>query len=68
MDSVFTRRSLLHRTALASGALALGPAFWTRAVASAATVGPGPYGPLGPPDENGVRPPAQFSRVPPRMR
>src|SRR5687767_1150840 len=59
-----TRRSLLRTTALATGALALGPAFWKRAVASAATVTDGPYGPLGPPDANGLRLPAGFkSRV-----
>jgi uncharacterized protein len=55
-----TRRSFLARTALASGALALGPAFWAR-IASAATAGTGPYGPLGPPDANGVRLPAGFT-------
>ena len=38
LDSL-TRRSLLRTTALATGALALGPSFWKRAVASAATVG-----------------------------
>ncbi len=55
-----TRRHLLHRAALASGALALGPAFWQRAVASAATPGDGPYGPLGPADANGIRLPEGF--------
>jgi len=58
--SSLTRRSLLRATALATGALALGPAFWKRAVASAATVTDGPYGPLGPPDANGLRLPAGF--------
>ena len=57
---LLTRRSLLRTTALASGALALGPAFWKRAVASAATATEGPYGPLGPPDANGLRLPAGF--------
>ncbi|HEV2815446.1 MAG TPA: alkaline phosphatase PhoX, partial [Solirubrobacteraceae bacterium] len=56
-----TRRHLIQRAALASGALALGPAFWQRAVASAATPGVGPYGPLGPPDANGIRLPNGFS-------
>jgi uncharacterized protein len=56
-----TRRHLLQRAALASGALALGPAFWQRAVAAAATVGDGPYGPLGPADANGIRLPQGFS-------
>nr|MDQ5807721.1 PhoX family protein [Actinomycetota bacterium] len=59
MDGL-TRRHLIRRAALASGALALGPAFWQRAVASAATVTDGPYGPLGPPDELGIRLPAGF--------
>jgi secreted PhoX family phosphatase len=55
-----TRRHLIQSAALASGALALGPAFWQRAVASAATPGDGPYGPLGPPDANGIRLPEGF--------
>lgn len=50
----------MRDAALATGALALGPAFWQRAVASAATPGDGPYGPLGPPDANGIRLPAGF--------
>ena len=59
MDGL-TRRRLIQRAALASGALALGPAFWQRALASAATPGDGPYGALGPPDANGIRLPAGF--------
>ena len=59
MDGL-TRRHLIQRAALASGALALGPAFWQRAAASAATVTDGPYGPLGPPDELGIRLPSGF--------
>jgi uncharacterized protein len=59
MDGL-TRRHLIQRAALASGALALGPAFWQRAAASAATVTDGPYGPLGPPNELGIRLPAGF--------
>ena len=50
----------MQRAALASGALALGPSFWQRAVAAAATPGDGPYGPLGPPDANGIRLPQGF--------
>jgi uncharacterized protein len=57
---LLTRRSLLRTTALATGALALGPSFWKRAVASAATVTDGPYGPLGPPDALGLRLPKGF--------
>ncbi|HEX2085625.1 MAG TPA: alkaline phosphatase PhoX [Solirubrobacteraceae bacterium] len=59
MDAL-TRRHLIQRAALASGALALGPVFWRRAVATAATPGDGPYGPLGEPDANGIRLPAGF--------
>ena len=60
MSSELTRRSFMRSAALASGALALGPSFWSRAVASAATVTDGPYGPLGPPDALGLRLPAGF--------
>ena len=59
LDSL-TRRSLLRSTALATGALALGPGFWQRAVASAATPTDGPYGPLGEPDALGLRLPQGF--------
>jgi hypothetical protein len=55
-----TRRSFLHAGALASGALALGPGFWQRALAAPATVTDGPYGPLLPPDANGIRLPKDF--------
>jgi uncharacterized protein len=58
--TLLTRRTLLRSGALATGALALGPSFWTRAVATGATPGPGPYGPLGPPDANGLQLPAGF--------
>jgi len=56
-----TRRTLLRSGALASGALALGPGFWKRAVASAAVETQGPYGPLQPPDANGIRLPQGFT-------
>jgi secreted PhoX family phosphatase len=59
---LLTRRSLLRTTALATGALALGPTFWKRAVASAATVAQGPYGPLAAtPDANGFLLPEGFT-------
>jgi secreted PhoX family phosphatase len=63
--TLLTRRTLLRSGALASGALALGPSFWQRAVASAATPTDGPYGPLSAtPDANGLRLPQGFtSRV-----
>lgn len=63
-EIALTRRSLLNAGALATGALALGPSFWKRAVASAATATDGPYGPLQAADANGIRLPAGFrSRV-----
>ena len=44
--------------------LAFGPAFWRRVFAAPATPGPGPYGPLGAADANGIALPAGFtSRV-----
>ena len=50
---------------MSAGALAMGPSFWEQALAaSPATPGPGPYGPLQPPDANGIMLPAGFqSRV-----
>jgi secreted PhoX family phosphatase len=53
------------RTGLvAAGGLALGPEFWRAALAAPAERGRSPYGPLGPPDANGVRLPDGFrSRV-----
>jgi uncharacterized protein len=59
-----TRRHLIQRGALATGAVALGSAFWRRSLSEAATPGAGPYGALGPPDANGLRLPQGFtSRV-----
>jgi hypothetical protein len=55
------RRELLKSGALAAGALALGPGFWRQAFAQRARPGPGPYGPLGPADSNGIRLPRGFS-------
>lgn len=60
------RRALLQRSGVvAAGTLAFGPGFWHDALAAEpARVGPGPYGPLGPADANGLRLPAGFrSRV-----
>ena len=56
-----TRRHLIQRGALATGAVALGPAFWRRSLSEAATPGAGPYGALGPPDANGLRLPEGFT-------
>jgi sugar lactone lactonase YvrE len=56
------RRELIAAGAAAAGAFAFGPTFWRRAFeASAATAGTGPYGPLLPPDANGIMLPAGFS-------
>ena len=57
--------SMDRRTALKLGAtttaLTFGLGFWREALAAPAVVGPGPYGPLGAPDQYGVRLPAGFS-------
>ena len=60
MDAL-TRRHLIQRGALATGAVALGGAFWRRTLSEAATPGAGPYGALGPPDANGLRLPEGFT-------
>ena len=58
------RRDFIRTGLVASGALALGPGFWSEALADRARRGPSPYGPLGPPDENGIKLPERFeSRV-----
>lgn len=60
---VVHRRTLLTGTVLGT-ALAFSPAFYRAALAAPVTDGPGPYGPLQEPDENGVQLPAGFtSRV-----
>jgi len=60
---VLRRRDFIRTGLLSAGALTLGPGFWREALAQApaATPGPGPYGPLGPPDANGLRLPSGFS-------
>lgn len=61
MDAV-SRRSFLRAGLLAGGSLALGPSFYANAFASTpATPGPGPYGPLNPPDALGIRLPDGFT-------
>ena len=58
------RRDFLRTGAVAAGALAFGPGFWRQALAAPAKLGPGPYGPLQPPDANGIMLPQGFrSRV-----
>ena len=58
--TAISRRNFLSTGALAAGALAFGPSFWRTALAAPATAGPGPYGPLGPPDANGISLPPGF--------
>lgn len=55
------RRDFLRASALATGAVAFGPGFWREALAAPATPGEGPYGPLQPPDVNGLMLPDGFS-------
>ncbi|HZN16124.1 MAG TPA: alkaline phosphatase PhoX [Acidimicrobiales bacterium] len=57
------RRTFLRSTAATVGALAIGPSIWQRALGAPAQPGPN-YGPLGPPDANGILlPPGFTSRV-----
>lgn len=56
--------TLSRRSVLAIGATAVvsyGFGFWQRALAGPTIVGDGPYGPLGPPDQYGVRLPQGFT-------
>jgi uncharacterized protein len=55
-----TRRDLIRAGIGVAGVFTLGPAFW-EALATPAPVGASPYGPLRPPDANGIRLPARFS-------
>jgi hypothetical protein len=63
--SELTRRRLIQSGLLAAASVSFGPAFWRDAFAAPPTVvGPGPYGPLMPPDANGLMLPSGFtSRV-----
>jgi secreted PhoX family phosphatase len=62
--AVQKRRDFLRAGLAGAGALTFGPAFWNEALAAPAERGPSPYGPLGRPDENGIRLPEGFrSRV-----
>jgi uncharacterized protein len=54
------RRTLL-KGALGVSALSLGSGFWRAALAIPSAPGPGPYGPLGAPDANGLMLPAGFT-------
>jgi uncharacterized protein len=59
---MLTRRTLLRSAALSAGALAFGPGFYRSAFAATpATPGPGPYGPPGTADANGLHLPQGFT-------
>ena len=60
-DEVMQRRRFLQGLASVGAASALGSSFWQSAFALPAVPGDGPYGPLGPPDLNGIRLPAGFT-------
>lgn len=55
-----SRRRFVGTGVSAAGLFALGPAFW-EALARPAETGRSPYGPLGPPDANGLRLPEGFT-------
>lgn len=61
---MLSRRAFIQSGLAGGAALAFGPAFWRGALdasADPARIGEGPYGPLGPPDANGIRLPEGFS-------
>lgn len=63
-DAALRRRDFLRSTALAAGAVSLGPGLWREALAAPARAGEGPYGPLQAADANGVMLPRGFrSRI-----
>jgi secreted PhoX family phosphatase len=55
------RREFIQSGVAVAGAAAFGSQFWREALAATAVPGPGPYGPLGPPDANGLSLPSGFS-------
>jgi secreted PhoX family phosphatase len=59
--SGISRRQLIVSGALAAGALAGSPRLLREALAAPARAGASPYGPLGPPDANGLMLPPGFS-------
>lgn len=54
------RRQFIQAGLAVAGTFALGRDFWKRAYAAPAMPGPGPYGPVAGPDENGLFLPAGF--------
>ena len=59
-EHALSRRQFVGTGALAAAALAFGPSFWRDALAAPAAPGASPYGPLNPPDANGLMLPAGF--------
>jgi secreted PhoX family phosphatase len=59
--SAIGRRQFLAGGVAAAGALLLSPAFLREVLAAPATAGPGPYGPLQPPNEVGLMLPEGFA-------
>lgn len=57
----YSRRAFIQTGLAAAGTIALGPGFWREALAAPAKPGPGPYGPLGSPDQFGLALPQGFS-------
>ncbi len=54
------RREFIQTGLATAGTLAFGAEFWRGALASTVRPAPGPYGPLGAPDANGLKLPAGF--------
>ena len=54
------RREFIQTGVAAAGTLAFGAEFWRGALAATVRPAPGPYGPLGAPDANGLKLPAGF--------
>jgi secreted PhoX family phosphatase len=55
------RRGFLRYAGAVAASAVAGTSLWQRALSALAVSGPGPYGPLLDPDENGIRLPAGFS-------
>lgn len=55
------RRDFLRSGLIATGAALVGPSIWRAALAAPAQPGPGPYGDLNAPDENGIMLPEGFT-------
>ncbi|WP_022930205.1 alkaline phosphatase PhoX [Patulibacter americanus] len=56
-----SRRAFVSSSAAVAGLLTFGPAFWRGALAAPAKLGEGPYGPLMPANDHGLRLPRGFA-------